>query len=65
MDFDDPQPKPRNKKHMGCARLQDLTARLTTRANDSHAAPDTNNRYHTLLRLGVLTIRPFRGARFA
>lgn len=29
-------------KQKGYARLQDLTARLTTRANDNHAAPDSN-----------------------
>lgn len=29
-------------KYKGYARLQDLTARLTTRANDNHAAPDSD-----------------------
>jgi len=29
-------------KHKGYARLQNLIARLTTRANDNHAAPDSD-----------------------
>jgi hypothetical protein len=35
-------------KYMGCARFQDLTARFTTRANDSHAAPDLDFHYFKL-----------------
>jgi len=37
-------------KHKGYARLQDLTARLTTRTNDNHAVPDPDLYYFILVR---------------
>ena len=41
--------------HKGCARLKDLTKRLTTRAGDSHAAPVLRLQIHA----APLAVLPF------
>ena len=47
--------------HKGCARLKDLTKRLTTRAGDSHAAPVLRLQIHAPLALYPFILSPSPG----